>query len=210
MKVLIAIPTGTGNMRYETVGSLMMLQKTLEKDDAIIFLPRMQICDARNKAVKIAIEGDYDYLVFIDDDMVVPDNFIIRMKEEDKDIFSALSVSRDGENQVKVFKKVTFINGKVATRYEHIANEDLEKGIVEIGAVGMACTGIKREVFKNIYEKTLGLCFHFRDEIIGDMRLYLSEDLDFCDKANQLGYKIFVDTSLLTGHIGEPIIHYYK
>lgn len=210
MKTLIAIPTGTGNLRYETVGSLMMLQKTLGKNDAIIFLPRMQICDARNLAVKQAVEGKYDYLVFIDDDMVIPDNFIIRMKEEGKDIFSALNVDRSGENQIKVFKKVTFIDKRVANRYDHIENSELGSGVVEVGATGMACVGIKRKVFKNIYDKTFGLCFHFRDEIVGETRLYLSEDLDFCDKANQLGYKIFIDTSLLTGHIGEPQIHYLK
>lgn len=208
--ILIAIPTASGKLRYEVIGSLMMLQKTLDKDDSIMFLPQMQVYEARNLAVKTAIEENYDYLVFIDDDMIVPDNFIQRVKEEDKDIFCALSVDRKGENQVKVFKQVTYIDKQITFRYEHIKNEELGTGVVEIGATGMACTAIKREVFKNIYDKCLGMAFEFRNQIVGETKLHLSEDIDFCDKAKRLGYKIFVDTSLLTGHIGEPIIHYLK
>jgi len=207
MKTLIAVPT-TGSIDYRAIGSLLRLDRA--STDEIMLIPRMQIYQARNLAVKQAIEGDYDYLVFIDDDMIVPENFLNQMMMESRDIYCALSVDRKGENQIKVFKQVPYIDKTMTFRYEHIPNEELGEGVVEIGATGMACTGIKRQVFKDVYERYLGACFEFRNEVVGSTKLHLSEDLDFCDKAKRLGYRIWVDTELITGHIGIGPVYFKK
>jgi len=73
--------------------------------------------------------------------------------------------------------------------------------LIEIQGVGMASTLIKREVF----EKTPKPWF-FPEPNLG-------EDLAFCIRAKEQGFKIYCDTNLICGHCTTEIIteaHYLK
>jgi hypothetical protein len=70
------------------------------------------------------------------------------------------------------------------------------KGLIEVDATGAAFLLVKREVFERIAE-TKEEPFAIRGP---------GEDVSFCLRAKELGYKIFVDTTVEIGHVGEVVV----
>ena len=153
---------------------------------------------ARNMFVEKAINNEYDYIFMVDSDMVLTEDTLIRLLEHNKDIVSGLCFKRRFpyepaclsvcriENNVPVFEAMSQWN----------SNE-----LKEVEGVGSACVLIKTDVFK----------------ALGEINWYMptlefSEDYSFCLRAREQGYPIFVDTSLVIGHIGEQVFgeEHYK
>lgn len=81
-------------------------------------------------------------------------------------------------------------------KYVFIPDEEVFSGeVIEVDATGMGCILIKTEVFFDIpqpwFEKIPGTEGHKT----------LGEDINFCWKLRQAGYKIFVDTSIKISHL---------
>jgi cellulose synthase/poly-beta-1,6-N-acetylglucosamine synthase-like glycosyltransferase len=195
MKVLICIPY-TGYIPPQAAYSLpAMMCYARAKGIEIDLLPigLSLVYEARERASNVFLEGDYGYLLFIDSDMVVPVDLLVRLVSHDKDIVSALAFKRFKPYEPCIFKKCDRNHAEFWLDYP--------KGLIEIEGVGMACTLIKKEVF----EKTPKPWF-FPEPIIG-------EDLSFCVRARENGLKIFCDTELICGHCGLEVItdaHYLK
>ena len=62
---------------------------------------------------------------------------------------------------------------------------------------------IKRNVLEKIKEKTNGIFFNFERKPDGELK---GEDIYFCEKAMEAGFKIHVATGLKVGHYGGIII----
>ncbi len=184
MKILMCIPY-TGYIPPQAAYSLPAMacyarSKGIKIDMLPIGLSLVYI--ARETAAKTFLEGNYDALLFVDSDMVCPIDLLVRLVEADKDIVSALAFMRFPPYEPCIFKKCD----REGTEFWL----DYPKGLIEIQGVGMACTLIKREVF----EKTPKPWF-FPEPNLG-------EDLAFCKRAADAGYKIFCDTNLICGHVG--------
>ena len=85
--------------------------------------------------------------------------------------------------------------------------------VYEMRSVSTGCMAIKREVFEKMIEKeTIHYCrhgnhqyypfFQHREGQIDGLWEDLSEDWWFCEKARELGFNIYCDTTIKTGHIG--------
>jgi len=136
---------------------------------------------AREQAAETFLSGEYDALLFVDSDMVVPVDLLTKLIEADKDVVSALAFRRTAPYEPCIFKKC---NTKDAKFYL-----DYPKGLVEIQGVGMACTLIKRRVFETVPRP-----WFFPHKTLG-------EDLSFCVRARKTGFKIFCNTELKCGHV---------
>jgi hypothetical protein len=86
------------------------------------------------------------------------------------------------------------------SNYQNVSMDFVnQQGLIEIGGCGFGCTLVKKEVFaavgypQFVYHQALS---HYNT---------FSEDLDFCRKAREKGYTIWVDTSILCGHIGKYV-----
>jgi hypothetical protein len=195
LKVLMCIPY-TGYIPPQAAYSLPPVacyarSKGIKIDMLPIGLSLVYI--ARETAANTFLDGDYDALLFIDSDMKVPVDLLVRLVEADKDIVSALAFKRFPPYEPCIFKKCD----REGTEFWL----DYPKGLIEIQGVGMACTLIKREVF----EKTPKPWF-FPEPNLG-------EDLAFCVRAKEHGFKIYCDTNLVCGHCTTEIItevHYLK
>jgi cellulose synthase/poly-beta-1,6-N-acetylglucosamine synthase-like glycosyltransferase len=195
MKVLLCIPF-TGYIPPQAAYSLppaccYARSKGIEVDMFPIGLSLVYV--AREKAVEEFLSGDYDALLFIDSDMVVPVDLITRLVEADKDIVSGLAFRRVPPYEPCIFKKCDRISSEFWFDYP--------KGMTEIEGVGMACTLIKRKVFE-----TLEKPYFFPMPKLG-------EDLAFCIRAKEQGFKIHCDTELICGHCNTEVItdaHYLK
>lgn len=133
-----------------------------------------------------------DYLLFIDDDMEIPHDLFFKLQRHKKDIVGALTFLRKPPYEPSMFRKHndgrTFVPIFMWKPGEFI----------ECDAVGMAATLIdcrvlrkmakKEECYKNIYG-------------FFDNKYFLGEDMRFCDKAKELGFKVFCDTSIIVNHI---------
>jgi len=163
----------------------------------------------RNQCVR---DMDGDWLLFIDSDMVFQPGTIadiIQTREKyDFDILGGLCHQRMEPYQPTVYRR--------AANHEHgytFLETWPEGAAIEVDATGMAFCLIHKRVFDRILEKNIGQPMPPREE-----RLRMApppffrwegeygEDFDFCQQAQESGSRIYVDTTIEIGHVGQHII----
>lgn len=146
-----------------------------------------QIPKARNDIVK-DMKGEW--LVFIDSDMTFPSDSVQKLiekaKREDVDIVGAPCFRK-----VPSYEPCWFF--KVPGEDNYYRKFEWGNEMFEVDSMGMAFCLIKKKVFEKMAEKSDLPLFQYTDE--------LSEDLLFCQKAKELGFKIWIDPSLKIGHL---------
>lgn len=148
-----------------------------------------------------------DWLLFIDDDMTWQPDAIARLvatqQEHDLDIVSGLCFRRVRPFHPTMYMREQPDEGLYAFREKWDEGE-----IVEVDATGMAFCLIHKRVFEMIADGPIPP-FEERMAIGGPPPLFfhwygtVGEDLDFCQTARKAGAKIWVDTSIQIGHVGE-------
>ena len=200
-KLLIAIPSWTGVIDalavegfMQLIGNISHLEQKIGVFTTII--KRHQIVIARNKIVNTAIENKCDWILWIDDDMVVKPNvnLIQKLLSHDKDIVAPLFFSRSYPFISMIFKK--HMIGTKFTVYDNMVDYDKcpkdSKGLMKVDGIGFGCVLTKTKIFEKMAQP-----YFWSNE-------YFSEDLFFCENATRAGFEIFVDTTIDVGHIGEP------
>lgn len=156
----------------------------------------------RNSTARMAIEHDCDYLMFIDDDVIVQPDVFSQLLNANKDIVAAMAYVRGYPFHPMFFRDqemITQENGK--KRLNLIFHDDYEEtvdketGLVKTGAVGFSCVLIKVDLLRKISPPWF---------VTGPGH---TEDVYFCLKArNEIDPEpeIFVQTNCHTGHIMMP------
>lgn len=189
--ILIAIPTEK-YIEAETFKSIYDLQMPIGYTVTFKSYIGDKIDQLRNVIASHAKQ--YDYLLFVDSDIILPSDTLIKMINADKDIISALYIQRKPDTQiVEVYMDVD--NGCVNIPYSLLEDKD----IVEIAACGMGCALIKTNIFN-----TISFPYYFYTEAL-DHTNTISEDVYFCLNARQHGFSIWADTGIKCDHIGEAI-----
>ena len=149
------------------------------------YLPRAfdRIAMARRIAKKVAVEMDYDYLLFIDSDVFPERKEIDKLIDSKLDIVSAMCMTLDQEGMPI---PNAWIGGRPV---------DLRlNGIVEVDTVGFGCTLISKhalELSDFQVERKEGIVF-------------TGEDFYFCKVAKNNGIRVFVNLDASVRHkIGE-------
>lgn len=184
MKIHIEIPN-TGLLPVDTVAALMRMEKYANRqgiETAVLFRRGCLIYQSREDAGEHLLESDADALLFLDSDMFPTEDMLVKLIEADKDIISALAFRRVPDYEPCIFTEEGFYH-------------DYPEGLIEVEATGMACTLIKRGVFERVPKP-----WFFPEPVIG-------EDKAFCRRAKNAGHKIWCDTTLECGHIGECMFH---
>jgi GT2 family glycosyltransferase len=191
-KILIAVPT-TGQVEIEYVGSILRLARNTRAD--IQHTSGSLVHAARNSFVKTAIDGNYTHMLFIDSDMVFNADALDVLLQHDKDIISGSIFSRVPPYQPCFYERL-----RLGEPGETIRDpvKVLQDGVQEVEGVGTAFLLVKVPVYQAIIDK-----FHVYpfQPING-----YGEDLSFCLRARQCGYRIYVDNDLTIGHIGKVVI----
>ena len=186
MKTLIAIPTSR-DIEIQCAASII----GMEREGRIgVFCPQSYSIDAsRNLIVEHALEIGYDYIMWIDSDMILPKNTLTTLMSHDKDIVSGVYRHKllFGENVVAK----RFVPDK-KDRYEDLTIKEVVEsdGLIEVDGVGFGCVLTKVDIFRHIKKP-----WFWYSTAMG-------EDIYFCRKAQKAGYKVFLDTSILCDHIG--------
>ena len=179
MKVLVGVPASE-LIRTRTAFSLFNL-----RGEAIL---SMQIgCDVahnRNKLAQQAIDKGYSHLLFVDSDMVFEPDTLKRMLAHNKDILGLACNHRRFP-----------LESVVKPLDEADVNKALPKELFEAKSVGTGVMLIRTEVFTKIPEPW------FKFVYVDGKRV--GEDVNFCKKAREAGYEIWVDPTIPVKHLGE-------
>ena len=194
-RVNICIPN-TGTILTLTVASMLNLQMPENCEIAYNMIANCLVHEARDSQAIHSIENDVDYLFFLDSDMMPAPSTLVQLMSHDKDIVSAMCFKRNPPFQPCFYTKASIKKGEdgkiIPIMESALAPETWDnEGLVNVEAVGMACCLIKVDVFK----KLEGGNWFFPLPRIG-------EDLTFCMKARQAGFKIYVDLGLNCHHLG--------
>jgi len=204
-KLFIGIPAYDGKLNIKTAFALAQLMPKAMQLGVSVILSDLSNCSiitmARNSLVHEFLKTDATELLFIDSDVIVnPDNILRLMAQSgDKDITTG-AYPRRAKDQ-NFFADLYFD-----------ANGDLEFD-GSLMRVERAPTGfmlIQRHVLEQMvfvhpewaYEKspteTVSAVFDFA---IVDGK-YVGEDYLFCDRATQMGFKVYIDVDISLPHVG--------
>lgn len=130
----------------------------------------------------------YDYLFSVDSDIAFEPDTLVKMLAHDKDMVTGLYIQRKpGQHILELYRA-----GKGNIPYEEIYG----KGLVEVDGCGFGCVLVKSEVIRAIgYPQ-----FVYKSAL--NHNDTLSEDVYFCQRAKEKGFRIFADTSIICRHIG--------
>jgi len=183
-KIFIAIPT-TGDIRTELAITLLGLNRQ-QYDIIVSFTIGGGIAHNRNKLVENFLQTDYEWFLFIDSDTVPPTN-ILDMTKNGKNICSGIY------HNFKNNKLRALVFNKFKDKFQYI-KKDNANALIEVDGVGTGSLLIHRNVFNKMKKPY----FEFIYNEIG--LVDLSEDLNFCRKAQKAGFKIWVDKRIVASH----------
>lgn len=150
---------------------------------------------AREKAAEIAVREDMEYLFFIDDDMICPDDLFERLYRHNVDIVAPLAFTRNYPHHAVIYSIRERYDPLTKTHgYERdwVVNYPKDK-LVECDAVGFGAVLIKAAVLKAVpaprFMTTTGA----------------GEDVHFCYEAGRRRFRIFMDTTTKLGHLSHPV-----
>ena len=191
MKTLIAVPT-MDMCHARFAQSLAMLDKVGECQ--VSFIMNSLIYDARNKFCQQAIEGEFDYILWLDSDMVFPSYVLQQFMQDDKDIVAGLYFRRNYPFTPVTFSELRRENGVLQMK-------DLEEWpnkMFEVDGVGFGCVLMKTDCLFDIAGKEGGVWFTPTPDA--------GEDAAFCLRAKSYGYEIWIDPAIKLGHVGQAVI----
>ena len=182
MEILIVVCTNRG-MQPQTMQCLIDLNGEF---DTLICEEGYTIAENRNYASVQALNGKYEWLLFIDDDMVFEPDLISRLVKNNKDVCGVTYKPRCDDSSKKTFHET------------HRNNLKSDK-LFETDAVGTGIMLIKTKILLDI--KRPWFDFEWYDNGCCKM----GEDWIFCKKAIEAGYKVWCDPTSEVGHLGEKI-----
>lgn len=153
------------------------------------------IYEARNDIVKQAIKKDVDYVMWFDSDMLFPADTLERMikhMEDGKDIVTGIYFRRRAPFTPVLFSKLDLANGKWEGCDEYPQDEPFE-----VDGCGFGCVIVRKTVL-------LDMMLNYRTWF--NPEYGYGEDLAFCRRAKELGYKIWADPAIKCGHVGQVIV----
>lgn len=158
----------------------------LDKDFPIITNPQKSICDARTNAVEEAMKLECTHIFMVDTDMIYPPDMLDFLLEDNRDIVGVVAYKRTPPYFPCVFAKVE------GEEYYKSVNV-VKKGIMRCDSVGFGAILIKMDVFFKIPQPWFWI----------DKK---GHDVNFCEKAREYGFDIHVDTDMVIGHAGDPVV----
>ena len=196
MKILIAVPT------YETIypdtfKAIYDLDKGSHECE-FEFVRGYDCATARNRIAQLALKKNYDYVLMIDNDVILPKDALLNMLEHHVDVclgyYAHRDVNKEYDGRTSICKLGEF---NYTWQFSGQELEDLKadgKTLVEIHGGGMGCALINTDIFRR-------LAYPWYRWITYNDGGSLSEDLFFCEICGQAGIPIHTDVRVGCGHI---------
>ena len=206
MRILIAVPTFE-TIYPDTYKSLWDMDKCGHE---VLFdsIRGYDVATARNRIAERALALDTDWVLMVDNDVVLPKDALRMLLEDAKDVNLGFYAHRDADNLYRGNTCLCRLKDAEGKEYYHFPIEsqysaEEMRGMAEAGETkieihggGMGCALIRTEV----YRKT---SYPWYDWVnYGDAnRGMLSEDLYFCTLCRASGIAIHADVRVGCGHL---------
>ena len=206
MRILIAVPTFE-SIFPDTFKSIWDLDKC-GHEVLFEFVRGYDCATARNKIAQMSLDQGADYVLMVDNDVVLRKDAIFNLTDDFKDVCLGYYAHRDNDNIYRGRTCVCKLYDDEGTKYfnyplesEYSADELhalRENGTykLQIHGGGMGCAFISTAMFRRLSYPWYDWV-NYRDENRG----MLSEDLYFCELCRKDGIPIYTDTRVECGHL---------
>ena len=150
---------------------------------------------ARNWAVKWFLRAggykDIDWFAFLDIDMTFPKDALTRLLDS--------AEKHDAKVVTGVYFKKNYEHEVVAWSYDEFNNKIepvIDGSMQRIEIMGMGCCIMHREVLEKV-----GYPWFKYGSLHEDVSILATEDIQFCQRAREVGYEMWCDTSVICGHL---------
>lgn len=192
MKLLIGVPT-LDYVHVEFMQCLMKLALKL-KGQGVPFDIDIEsgtlVYFARDRIAKKAINEGYTHVLWLDSDMIFNDDLVDDLMFCGKSFVTGIYHARRKGYASVIFKDIS-INS--IERFEEYPNDTFQ-----IAGCGFGCVLTETELLKAVC-MNMGTMFTPLPD--------LGEDIAFCKRATDLGYKLWCEPSVVCGHIGHITIY---
>lgn len=170
----------------------------------------LRLISSRNKILDYAIQKNYDYLLMLDSDVMVPSRILKKLLSENKDVISGLYfnklnlggpfqtvpiaynfVTQEEFDELKINGDLPEEASKKEDLRRYLTNEEIDsKKAIEVRLASGGCLLLSKKAFNSgaIY----GLEKRFKIETSDDVYLF--------NRLKEKGFKIYCDTSLICDH----------
>src|ERR1051326_1592608 len=142
----------------------------------------------RNRIVQDALDKGCTHLMFLDQDVSPPSDTLERLLLHDLPIVGGVYYGKEPGSPP--------VCGVFEPEFTRLI--EVKPHLMELGWTGMGCTLIKCDVFREMEA-------HYGDKKWYSTAENAGEDIWFCRRAQELGIPVFVDGSLVVGHVGQRI-----
>lgn len=192
MKLLIGIPT-MDFVHVEFMKCLCALIQRL-RDEKVDFTLDINsgtlVYLARERISHRAINEEYTHVLWLDSDMIFQPSLLDDLMFSGKSFVTGIYHARRKGYASCIFKSIEI--NKIE-RFEEYPAETFE-----IAGCGFGCVLVETEILKSVCLNK-GTCF--------TPLKYLGEDIAFCQRAREMGYKLYCEPSVVCGHIGHIAIY---
>lgn len=168
---------------------------SLPSNSGVVFKSGSPFDVARNASCEDTLQNGFEWLMFLDDDVIAPGDTFARLASHGKDIVSGLYYRRH-EPICPVAMTID-----AAGQSTWVTSWNPPECLLEVDLVGAGCLLIHRRVLERM-PKPWFVWEIGRDEDKPKNRSAMSEDFTFCLRAKEQGFKIHLDTSIRCHHVG--------
>lgn len=144
----------------------------------------------------------YDKIFCIDSDIVWNPEHFIKLLQSDKDLISGVYFEAQGADAMIHRNKEDY---RPMSR-EEITTLNQVGDVFPVYGVGLGFMCIKSGVFESLKRPWYGLGKVVQEVDGVTYELPLGEDLYFCERVAENGYEVFVDPTVVVGHIKSNIV----
>lgn len=198
-KVLIGTPSYDGRIDVWFANSLVATVKEAEKKGifvhAIYTSYDSLVQRARNSLVKLALDGGYDDLFFIDSDIEWEPEWFFRLLNRPEPVVGGALV------------KKTDTEGYTVKILDKTLKYSSDKKLLEVNGVGTGFLKVSRFALEKLWEASDPYTSEGeKHRMVFDIKVengeLISEDYIMCNKWQSLGYKVWLDPTITCNHIG--------
>lgn len=145
-------------------------------------------CAARNSLAQQTLDGDHEWLWFMDDDHAFPPAIVTLLLRHDLPLVTPVCLTR-----TYPFNSVSYVKGPSDKYLPLPLSDQPREGLILLEAGGCAGMLIRREVLEAVGSPWF---------LYGDK----SEDVMFCEEAKQAGFQLYGDLDARLGHITTAVV----
>jgi len=206
MKIMIAVPC-MSSVPVDFTESILDLHKP--EGTRVCFKKNSLVYDARNLLSLHAIEQNFDYVFWMDSDMVVPPDTLTKLINHASagyDMITGLYFKRTIPTLPVIYDELNSPaqdeDGHIIRRI-HEYTDYPQNALFPVEGCGFGCVLTSVSLLKTVWDK-FGPAF--------SPYPWAGEDLSFCYRAKQTGIRMYCDSTIQCGHVGNIVFteHMYR